>query len=387
LYVVALLDELASGAPVMGAPDIQRAFELTHASTTLVIFVVPAIVGFVVEPFVFLASDRYPRRWFVAGGLGVMAAASFAAALAPNAATVAEAIACWHVAAGASISLSQVTLVDRAPAHRARTMTRWTLFAAVGDLLAPVALGGLAALGLSWRANFVLVGGTLAIWCVAITACRFPEIHATSDDEPAKPPLLRAMREALRDRVLVLWLLGIALCDLLDEILVVFASLHVRIELGAGPGWQSAIVAGLVIGGIAGLTVLDRLLARYAENTLLVACGVSCAVTYVAWLAAPSLLATAILIVPVGATSATLYPLAAARAYARCPGQSGVVLAGNHLFTPLGLALPWLLGLVADRAGTLVALALLIIQPVGLALLAHVSRGEPPHPVDHNEER
>lgn len=371
----------------MGAPDIQRAFGLTHASTTLVIFVVPAIVGFVVEPFVFLASDRYPRKWFIGGGLGVMAVSSFAAALAPNAATLAAAIACWYVAAGASASLSQATLVDRAPEHRARTMTRWTLFAAVGDLLAPIAVGGIAALGLTWRANFALVGSALAIWFLAIAASRFPETRAAGDDEPARPPLWQALREALRDRVLVWWLLGIALCDLLDEILVVFASLHVRIELGAGPGWQSAIIAGLVIGGIAGLAVLDRLLARYAEKTLLVSCSLASAVTYVAWLAAPSLLWSAILMVPVGATSATLYPLAASRAYARCPGRSGVVLAGGHLLTPLGLALPWLLGLVADRAGTLVALALLIVQPLGLALLAHASRGEPPDPLSRDVER
>ncbi len=371
----------------MGAPDIQRAFGLTHASTTLVIFVVPAIVGFVVEPIVFLYSDRHPRKWFVAGGLGVMAAAAFSAALAPNAATLAGAIACWYVAAGASAALSQATLVDRAPAHRARTMTRWTLLGTIGDLLAPIAVGGLAALGLSWRANFVLVGGALAIWCVATAANRFPETHAATDDEPAAPPLWRALREALRDRVLVLWLLGIALCDLLDEILVVFASLHVRIELGASPEWQSAILAGLVIGGIAGLAILERLLARVTETTLLVACGLSCTVAYVAWLAAPSLLASALLIVPVGATSATLYPLASARAYARCPGRSGVVLAGGHLFTPLGLALPWLLGVVADRAGTLAALALLVVQPLGLALLAYASRGEEPYPLDRDGGR
>jgi MFS family permease len=380
LYVVALLDELASGAPTIGAPDIERAFGLSHASITLVIFVVPAIVGFVVEPVIFLASDRYPRKWFVVSGLAAMAVASFVAALAPNAATLAGAIACWYVAAGASAPLAQATLVDRLPEHRARTMTRWTLFAAIGDLVAPLALGGLASLGLSWRAGFVLVGATLAIWSAAVAICRFPATPAASDGEPPPPPLLRALRDALRDRVLVVWLLGIALCDLLDEILVVFASLHVRIELGAGPGWQSAILTGLVVGGIAGLAVLDRLLTRWGERQLLVACGLACAATYVAWLAAPSLLASAILIVPVGATSAVLYPLASARAYARCPGRSGVVLAGGHLFTPLGLALPWLLGMVADRAGTFVALALLLVQPVGLAVLARASRDGPSVP-------
>jgi MFS family permease len=369
-----LLDELASGAPTISAPDIQRAFTLTHASTTLVIFVVPAIVGFIVDPFVFLASDRYPRKWFVGGGLGVMAIASFAAALAPNTAVLAGAIACWYVASGAASSVAQATLVDRDPAQGARTMTRWTLFAAIGDLVAPLALGGLAAAGLSWRASFVLVGIALSIWCIAVTAARFPETRSAHDDEPERPPLLQALRVALRDRVLVLWLLGVALCDLLDEILVVFASLHVRIELGASPAWQSAILTSLVVGGIVGLAVLDRLLTRYSDTKLLVWCCITCAVTYAAWLASPSLLVSAILMFPVGATSATLYPLATARAYARCPGRSGVVLAASNLFTPFGLMLPWLLGMVADRTGTLVALALLIVQPIGLGVLAYARR-------------
>lgn len=79
--------------------------------------------------------------------------------------------------------------------------------------------------------------------------------------------------------------------------------------------------------------------------------------------------------IPVGATAAPLYPLAAAQAYARRPGRSGSVLAASHLFTPLGLALPWLLGTVADRAGLLVALALLVVQPLGLVALATAGPG------------
>jgi hypothetical protein len=47
----------------------------------------------------------------------------------------------------------------------------------------------------------------------------------------------------------------------------------------------------------------------------------------------------------------------------------------GHVFAPLGLALPWLLGLVADRAGTVAALALLIAQPIGLVALAAATRG------------
>ena len=56
------------------------------------------------------------------------------------------------------------------------------------------------------------------------------------------------------------------------------------------------------------------------------------------------------------------------------------VLAASHLFTPLGLALPWLVGALADAAGTTAALAVLAIQPLGLLLLVGgSSRFHPRH--------
>jgi MFS family permease len=236
-------------------------------------------------------------------------------------------------------------------------------------------LAGVAALGLGWRTAFVVVGVVLAIAAAVLASRPFPAAPARpAEDETA--PLWRSLREALRDRVLVLWLFGVALCDLLDEILVVFASLHVRHELGAGPTWQAVILGASMAGGALGLVVLDRLLARTTERRLLVLAGLLCAVSYAAWLAAPTPWLSAVLMVPVGATSATLYPLAAALAYARCPGRSGMVLAAGHVFTPLGLALPFGIGMVADAAGTYAALALLIVQPLGLVVLARTGGGD-----------
>ena len=83
------------------------------------------------------------------------------------------------------------------------------------------------------------------------------------------------------------------------------------------------------------------------------------------------------LVLMVNALAAPLYPLASAQAYARCPGRSSVVLVTSHLFAPFGLALPWLLGWVADHAGTFVALALLAAQPVGLVVLGALTRARP----------
>jgi MFS family permease len=185
--------------------------------------------------------------------------------------------------------------------------------------------------------------------------------------------LWQAAREALRDRVLIAWLFGTTLCHLLDEILIVFASIYVRDALGASPAAQSAMVGAFIAGGALGLIGLDRLLARHGEHRLLIAAGVACAALFAGWLAAPSAWLAIVLMVPVGATAAPLYPLASALAYARCPERSSIVLVASHLFAPLALALPYGLGWVADHAGVPAALALLAAQPVGLVVLAAVT--------------
>ena len=291
--------------------------------------------------------------------------------------TLAAALSLWGVATGAATSLTEVTLIDRWPEQRARTLARWTLLALLGDLAAPVLLGGLAlaAPGHTWRTAFAIVGAVLALWAVLTALRPFPApAQAAAEDEPS---LWRAAREALGDRVLIGWLFGTALCNLLDEILIVFASLHVRDELGAGPVAQSVVVGAFIAGGAIGLVGLERLVARHSEHRLMIAAGVACTVAFGIWLAAPAVWLSAVLMVLVGATAAPLYPLASALAYARCPGRASVVLVVSHLFAPFALAVPWLLGWVADRAGTLAALALLAAQPIGLVALALATRPGP----------
>jgi MFS family permease len=333
-----------------------------------VVFVVPGIAGLVLEPALFVLADRYPRRWFVRCGLAAMAVGAAAAALAPGPITLACALAVWYVAGGLAVALTEATLVDLWPERRAATIARWALISLAGDIAAPALLGVLAG---NWRTGFAIAAGVLAAWAVAVSVRAFPQPPPAPPAEPdePQPSLLAVLRDALTDRTLVLWLFGVALCDLLDEILVVFASLHLRRDLGAGTTTQSITIGAFVAGSALGLLALDRLLKHRAERTLLVATGLACAACYVAWLCASTVWLAAVLAVPVGATSAPLYPLAAAQAYARRPGRSGSVLAASHLFTPLGLALPWLIGAVADRAGLVVALALLVAQPLGLVAL------------------
>jgi MFS family permease len=367
---VALLDELTSGVITAGAPELEGTFALDHSSTALVVFVAPGVFAMIVEPFVFLLADRFPRKWFVAGGLAGMAASAFVAAIAPNVYVLAAAFGVWYVATGSACALAQATLVDADPGHRARTMARWTLYSAIGDIAGPLVLVALAAAEVDWRISFAIVGALLAVFAILAATRTFPAAASCDEEDEDRPSTWQALRAALRDPVLLAWLFGTALCDLLDEILVVFASLHVRSTLAAGPIWQGMILGSMMVGSVVGLVVLDRLLAKTSERRLLVTCALACAICYALWLAAPWPWLSAILMFPVGATASTLYPLAAARAYARFPGRSSIVLVASHLFTPLGLALPWLLGIVADSAGTWIALALLALQPIALVALA-----------------
>jgi len=298
-----------------------------------------------------------------------MAIAAAVAALAPNGVVLSIALSLFFFSTGTATALAQATLVDRSP-EPGRTMARWALISTIGDLGAPALFAVLAIFDRGWRSAFGVTAIVLGVATLGLTAVDIPG-EGSGDDET---PLWRTLWSALRDRRLVAWLFAMALCDLLDEIVIIFASLHVEHDLHGGPFLVSAVVAALVAGAAIGLVQVDRLLKRRAELTVLTMSAIACAVSYLAWLLAPEPWLAVVLMIPVGMFSAPLYPLAAAQAYKLRPGESGAVLAAGHVFTPFGLALPWLLGLAADHWGTLVALSLLVIEPIGIAILALLAR-------------
>ncbi|MCM8748965.1 hypothetical protein NET02_07410 [Thermomicrobiaceae bacterium CFH 74404] len=75
-------------------------------------------------------------------------------ALAPGPGLLFLAMAVIYPAGGAAVGLAQATLVDIYPEDTARTMTRWTISAAIGDLLGPVVVASVLAAGLGWRPLF-----------------------------------------------------------------------------------------------------------------------------------------------------------------------------------------------------------------------------------------
>jgi MFS family permease len=382
--LVEALDELYSGVPAVGAADIQRTFATSYEATAATLLVVPLVLCLVLEPIFFVLADRMPRRRFVVGGLAVMTATAFASALAPSAWTLAICVSFAYVAMGTGVALAQATLADEHPDDLDRVMTRWTLMGVVGDLLAPAMFALLGALALGWRSAYLICGVVLGATTIALATRTFPAPRREPEED--EPGVLTAILDALKTPGLIPWLLAGFLCDMLDEIFAIFATLRLRDDLGADVTTRSIAIAAIVVGGAVGLVLADRLLKRVASLRLLALSAAACLACYVAWLAATTIPVAIAMLFLVGVTSAPLYPIVAARTYDALPGRSGTVHAAAHITTPLQLLLPWLLGWIADRAGALAALCVLAIAPIGIGLIAlrstHVSvrklPGSPP---------
>jgi fucose permease len=243
-----------------------------------------------------------------------------------------------------------------------------------GDLAAPALIAALGAASIGWRGAYLVVGVVLFAWAVGLTRVRFDTGAPAGGDDEEHAPLFASLWLALRNRRLLLWLFGASLCDLLDEILVVFASLHLRDELGAGDVARAVLLGGYTAGAALGLVLTDRLLRRMDPLRLLAMSGAACAALFVVWIAVPAIWLSALLLFAVGVTAAPLYPITMAQAFAALPGKSGAVQAASHLFTPTSMMLPLLVGWMADRFGTSVALLALAAQPIGLAILALATR-------------
>jgi MFS family permease len=395
LINMGLLDELLSGFTIIGLPLLRQQLGLSYEQIGL-LFSVAAIAGLVIEPAMFLLSDRGLKRWWILGGLFGLALTDILAGSIPTFPILLIAFFLSYPASGAAISLSQVALIESAPHENARTMTRWTMLSSIGDLLSPLAVTTILAAGLGWSGLRWISAACWLVVAFIILPQRFPRpgiaySHKnTGDNVAARGPrssdsahgeesrkyhepsmsVLQGLRQGLRDTILLRWAALDVLTTMLDEIFLTFAILYLRDVLRASAPMIGLIVAFQVIAGFLGLLALDRLLKRVAPLRLLVIASwlalsgiVGLLVVHVLWFAALSLFL-------MGLGSACLYPIVAAQAYNRQPGRSGTVRAIIQLGQTFDIALPGIAGLIAGQFGPLASLGFLGIAPVLFLVLA-----------------
>ncbi|HEU0101762.1 MAG TPA: MFS transporter [Mycobacteriales bacterium] len=230
-----------------------------------------------------------------------------------------------------------------------------------GGLLGALS-GGLASAYLGPAPHLLVVAG-LGLLAAAALA---PTLVQTDATAPAGPATTAG---PTRRRPLVLVLGALAACTAFGEgALTDWGALHLRTELHAGPAVAAAGYAGfclsMALGRLAGATLLQELGDRrlLSGGALLAAAGgllVALSPTV-----GPALLG----FVLVGLGLANVFPLAIGRAGA-VGGAGGVALASTLGYTGL-LGGPPLIGLLAEWAGTALALCSVPLMAVAAAVLA-----------------
>lgn len=354
----------------MGAPGLVHELLRSHAVLALLVFAVPQVSAFFIEAPLLVAADRWPRSQTVAGALLTMALGMVGCGLAPNAWLFALAFALSANASGVACAIAQTAMVEADPSGGERAMTRWSFAGMLGDLAAPVLVWA-AATWVGWRAGFVVAAGALALWSLGVMRQAPVVTPALKSEAEEEPSFVAAVRSGLRNAPLMTWLLAEALCTLMDETLASFGAILVHERSSSSPELVVTVaLSALSIGAMAGLAVTDRSLAKHParSDALLISACLGCTITYTGWLLLPTPTLSIVALLLVGFFVAPMYPLSKARAYRAAPGRGGLVNALGQLFTTIDVVVPLGLGVLADRHGVQLALAFLLLQPLGVLI-------------------
>ena len=365
LLHMGLLDELITGFVVVGLPLLRDQLGLTYAQVGL-LFSAGALSAMILEPIINLMSDCSSKRWWILGGLLIVAADFALAGNIHSFGWLLFVFILMYPAIGTGVGLAEAALIDSAPGDGARTMTRWTLMSSIGDLLSPLVVSAFVGLGMGWSALCWLATGLWLAAAVLVWSQRFPRPTALldADEDSVSISVLTSLRKALQDPLLLRWAVLSILPLMLDEVFVGFAALYLRDVLHASEVVIGLVIVVQMIGGFPGLIVVDRLVDRIAPHRLLIWLALLTLLGVVGFLTVRSiwLAACALFVISLGASG--LYPVAQAEAYARQPGRSGLVRTVIGLGTPFEVVLPGIVGLVANRFGLLAGIGLLGLAPL-----------------------
>jgi MFS transporter, FSR family, fosmidomycin resistance protein len=375
LTAIDFFDELASGLPPAGAPDLRAEFSTSVTLLTLLVFTAPQLFSILVDTPLLIWAERRPRAQMVALGLAGMGVSLLGAGLARSALEFGIAFALFGPCSGLACGLAQAALMDSDPDQRERRMAGWAFAGMLGDLAAPLAMAGVAAASFSFRTAWLGVGASLLLAALAARRLRLQNLAAAApgDDAPS-------FWVGLQNKRLMIWQTGVALCSLLDETLTALVALWTKQQFPEDPHAVTVVLTASTLGGALGLVLLDRLLLRFAARRILAVACTLCLSLYFFWLHSRSLYGSALWMFFVGAFTAMQYPIAQAQAYRAAADRSGLVAAVGPIFSGLDLVSPLVLGLIADRFGLYAALVALLVQPIGLFAIARIQPQSPAAP-------
>lgn len=373
LLFVELLDELADGVLGAALPQIRTDLDLSYAQVGA-LFAVPAVLGNLIEvPFGLLADRGHRRRLVVGGGVAFTAALA-AMAGAPTYLVLLAAFVVYYPASGAFVSLAQAVLVDTDPERGTALMARWTLAGSVGVVAGPLAYAAVVVGGGSWR---LAVAGLVVLFAVGVGAVvRAPIAEATEGDGP--PAGWRDVVGAARQRRVQVAALLLHLSDLVGDVLGTFLALYLVDAAGFEPAAAAAALAVWAVAGLAGDAIAVPLLDRADGRVVVRLSAVAAAGLYGAFLFVDRPGGKLALLAALGLVTAGWYPVLQARFYETMAGRSGVAVSLGSASSILAGAIPFTLGIVAERFGVEPMMWVLLAGPVAVLVgLRRASAAEP----------
>jgi MFS family permease len=331
-----------------------------HGSAYAVGMIIAGIIG-----------GSIARRWgryamFWGGGAGMAIGALFLILGKNSFVTVASAFVMGLIG---TLLLSTInsSLSDKHGVNRAVALTEANISASISSMLAPLLLGGFAAIGLGWRAAIVVF---IAAWVIAALFSRTIAIPAIEIEEQLPDEKIKRTQSAkLPAAFWVFWILvmlGGALESGLGFWGAAFLNQAVGLPLETAAGLIGVMFAAMVVGRVVG----SRLTRTISTNTLLVSTLLIVLVGFPIFWLSPVPVLNIIGLFIMGLGIANLFPLALSAAASAAASQADTATAYVSLAAGLSiLIVPQLLGFIADQIGIKGAFGLLGVIAVAAMIV------------------
>jgi FSR family fosmidomycin resistance protein-like MFS transporter len=367
---VEFYDEIVDGVSRVATPLIRDDLNLNYDQIGL-LFGIPTVLATIIEPFIGIAGDTKRRALLVIGGTGIYALAMALTGISWAFIPLLIAQCLYFPGAGASMGLTQASLMDADPARRENNMARWALAGSLGNLAGPIVmLVAVWLLGnnesLAWRVVYLLLGVMgfgLMLWTYRMR--HFYHI----EDAPGQIDLLAGVREALRELrrwVVVRWILLLDVADLLMDIFRAYMALYFIDVVGLDETGASVALIVFTAVGLMGDIIIIPVLERVRGLVYLRWSAAFAGVIYVIFLLTPSIPLKFVLLGVLGISNAGWYAILQAQLYAAVPKRSGTVMALNSIAGFASGLLPAIIGFIAGRVGLGAAMWLLLLAPIAL---------------------
>jgi predicted MFS family arabinose efflux permease len=361
LLLVNLADEWFAFLPAGAMESIRADLGLSYAQAGVLLALLPA--GGVLGIFLMAAADFVSRRLLGAAGALVYALCLMTFATGRSFAALAIASVLWGAASDAFVHATQLALAELAGDELDATLARTNVLGSVGDLLGPLTLAVASATGIGWRPVFV-VGGVLMLGYAGLLAAQpLPPPHP---DGSTPWSVARAVLGDTRVvRLAAIW----ALIAVLDEPFLGFLIADLEETHGISAAAATALVGAVVAGGIVTYTVLGATRRSFSVRSRLTAASIGQLIAVLVMVAAPWPAVVAFAGFGFGAAIALLWVTLLAMTLRLRPGQVGTTQAAVSGLATVGVALPPLIGIAADRLGLGAAMWLFALAPAGILLL------------------